>query len=174
MMEMDIKMSAKKEYNELESENKKLKAEIERLRHYISLPGYEKRATIEVYKQFAKNSLSPILLTDDQENILYINPAFCKMLDYNLKEAIGKNLRQFTNRVEFSTYQVNTYLRKKGIAGLYQSVLLKKDNSEIQVQISASPVFSEDGKLICIMGIVTDLTPFIRIGLKVTHSSENL
>jgi len=167
-------MPAKKENKNIEAENNKLKAEIDRLRKYISLPGYEKRAIIEVHKQFASHSLSPILLTDDKENILYINPAFCKMLDYTLEEAIGKNLRQFTNRVEFSTYQVNTYLRKKGIAGLYQSVLIKKNNTEIKVQISASPVLTEDGKLICIMGIVTDLTPFIRIGLKIPQKSENL
>lgn len=171
---MDIKMPEKKENNSLEAENKKLKIEIDRLRQYMSLPGYEKRAIIEVHKQFASHSLSPIILTDDQENILYINPAFCNMLDYIPEEVIGKNLRQFTNRVEFSTYQVNTYLRKKGIAGLFQSVLLKKDNTEIQVQISASPVLTEDGKLICIMGIITDLSPFIRIGLKISHSSDNL
>lgn len=173
-MEIDFKMPEKKDNSNLEAENKKLKAEIDRLRQYMSLPGYEKRTIIEVHKQFASHSLSPIILTDDQENILYINPAFCKMLDYSPEEVIGKNLRQFTNRVEFSTYQVNTYLRKKGIAGLFQSVLLKKDNTEIQVQISASPVLTEDGKLICIMGIITDLSPFIRIGLKISHSSENL
>jgi PAS domain S-box-containing protein len=167
-------MKEKKDLSQLETENKKLKDEINRLRQYVSLPGFEKRTIIEIHKQFADNSLSPIILTDEKENTLHINPAFCKMLDYKPEEILGKNLRQFTNRVEFSTYQVNTYLRKKGIAGLFQSVLLKKDSTEIQVQISASPVLTEDGNLICIMGIVTDLTPFIQIGLKVTHNSDNL
>ncbi len=162
------------DYQKLEAENKKLREEINRLRQYISLPGYEKRSIIEIHKQFANHSLSPIILTDDQENTLYINPAFCKLLDYSLEEALGKNLRQFTNRVEFSTYQVNTYLRKKGIAGLFQSVLIKKDGSEVQVQISASPVMAEDNSLICIMGIVTDLTPFIKVGLKIPHNSVKL
>lgn len=144
------------------------------MKQNVILSGFEKRTIIDIHKQFANHSLSPIILTDEQENILYINPSLCKMLDYTPEEILGKNLRQLTNRVEFSTYQVNTYLRKKGIAGLYQSVLLKKDNSEIQVQISASPVLAEDGKLICIMGIITDLTPFIQIGLKISHCSDNL
>ena len=114
------------------------------------------------------------MLTDDHENILYTNPAFCKLLEYCSEAIIGKNLRQFTNRVEFSTYQVNTYLRKKGIAGLFQSVLIKKDGTEVNVQISASPVMSEDNALICIMGIVTDLTPFIKVGLKIPQNSVKL
>ncbi len=145
---------------ELENENKKLKAEIEKLRIYVSLPGYEKRAIFEVYTRFASNSLSPITLTDESEKIIYANKAFCNMLNYNSEDIISKNLRQFTNRVEFSTYQVNTYLRKKGIAGLYESVLIKSNNDEIHVQLSASPVFNDDGKLICIMTICTDLSPF--------------
>jgi PAS domain S-box-containing protein len=167
-------MKEKNNLSPLEIENNKLRDEISRLRQYVSLPGFEKRTIIEIHKQFASHSLSPIILTDEQENIVHVNPAFCKMLDYTPEEVLGKNLRQFTNRVEFSTYQVNTYLRKKGIAGLFQSVLLKKDNTEIQVQISASPVLTEDGKLICIMGIVTDLTPFIQVGLKISHSTNNL
>lgn len=157
-----------------ETEIKKLKEEINRLRQYTSLPGYEKRTIIEIHKQFANHSLSPIILTDDQENILYINPAFCRLLDYSPEEMLGKNLRQFTNRVEFSTYQVNTYLRKKGIAGLFQSILIKKDGSEVHVQISASPVMNDDNSFICIMGIATDLTPFINIGLPISQNSEKL
>ena len=157
-----------------EAEIQNLREEVNRLRKYMSLPGYEKRSIIEIHKQFANLSLSPIILTDDQENILYTNPAFCKLLDYPYEETLGKNLRQFTNRVEFSTYQVNTYLRKKGIAGLFQSILIKKDNTEVQVQISASPVLDENKDLICIMGIVTDLTPFIKTGLKIPANSEKL
>jgi PAS domain S-box-containing protein len=165
-------MQDKKQIEELESENQKLKSEIERLRQYVSLPSYEKRAILEVYKKFASNSLSPITLTDDNENILYANPAFCKLLDYQIEEMISKNLRQFTNRVEFSTYQVNTYLRKKGIAGLYESVLIKKDESEVNVQLSASPVFNDENTLICIMTIFTDLTLFCKKDITI-QKSEN-
>ena len=167
-------MQDKKDKEELENENIKLKAEIERLRQYVSLPSYEKRAILEVYKRFASNSLSPITLSDENENILYSNPAFCKLLDYSMEEMLSKNLRQFTNRVEFSTYQVNTYLRKKGIAGLYESILIKKDESEINVQLSASPVFDDEKNLICIMTIFTDLTPFCKDNKLPIKRSENL
>ncbi|MBI5539923.1 MAG: PAS domain-containing protein [Bacteroidia bacterium] len=167
-------MQEKKNQEELEIENKKLKVEIERLRQYVSLPSYERRAILEVYKRFASNSLSPITLSDDNENILYANPAFCKLLDYPMDEMVSKNLRQFTNRVEFSTYQVNTYLRKKGIAGLYESILIKKDESEINVQLSASPVFNDENVLICIMTIYTDLTRFCKNNELPIQKSENL
>ncbi len=165
-------MQNKKTTEELESENQKLKSEIERLRKYVSLPSYERKAILEVYKKFASHSLSPITLTDENENILFANPAFCKLLDYQIEEMISKNLRQFTNRVEFSTYQVNTYLRKKGIAGLYESVLIKKNESEVNVQLSASPVFNDENTLICIMTIFTDLTQFCNKVIS-TPKSEN-
>lgn len=155
---------------ELETENKKLKAEIDKLRLYVSLPGYEKRAIFEVYTRFASNSLSPITLTDDSEKIIYANPAFCKLLEYKSEEIISKNLRQFTNRVEFSNYQMNTYLRKKGIAGLYNSILIKKNNEEVHVQLSASPVFNDDGKLICIMTICTDLSLYFNKEIEKTEN----
>ncbi len=143
-------------------ENKRLREEIERLRKYISLPGYEKRALIEIYSKFADRSISPIMLADENESIIYANEAFCNLLAYSKEEIIGKNLRQFTNREEFSTFQVHTQLRKKGIANLYESVLIKKDQTPIPVQISASPVMNDDNKLICIMALITDLTPFIK------------
>ncbi|PIP55116.1 MAG: hypothetical protein COX07_01595 [Bacteroidetes bacterium CG23_combo_of_CG06-09_8_20_14_all_32_9] len=167
-------MQEKKKNNQIKAKNRKLKAEIEKLKLYVSLPGYEKRAIIEVYKRFASNSLSPIILTDENENILYANSAFCKLLDHPVEELIKKNLCQFTNRVEFSTYQVNTCLRKKGIAGMYKSILINKSGTEINVQLSASPAFNDDGKLICIMTICTDLTPFYSKGVITSQKSEKL
>ncbi|NMC99412.1 MAG: PAS domain-containing protein, partial [Bacteroidales bacterium] len=132
--------------NDLIYENHRLKEEIERLRKYISLPGYEKRALIEIYSKFAERSLSPILLSDELENIIYANEAFCRLLNVTKEETNGKNLRQFTDREEFSTYQVNTQLRKKGIASLFQSILIDNNGNKIPVQISASPLLSDEGK----------------------------
>jgi hypothetical protein len=43
---------------------------------YISLPGYEKRALIEIYSKFAERSLSPILLSDELENIFTLTKHF--------------------------------------------------------------------------------------------------
>ncbi len=148
--------------NDLIYENKRLREEIERLRKYISLPGYEKRALIEIYSRFAERSVSPIMLADESESIIYANEAFSNLLGYKKEEIIGKNLRQFTNREEFSTFQVHTELRKKGIANLYESVLIKKDGTLVPVQISASPVMNDDNNLICIMALITDLSPFVK------------
>ncbi|GAB4451872.1 MAG: hypothetical protein Fur0028_07390 [Bacteroidales bacterium] len=148
--------------NDLIYENHRLKEEIDRLRKYISLPGYEKRALIEIYSKFAERSLSPILLSDELENIIYANEAFCQLLNVTKEKTNGKNLRQFTDREEFSTYQVNTQLRKKGIASLFQSILMDNNGNKIPVQISASPLLSDEGKLICIVGVITDLRMFIK------------
>lgn len=148
--------------SDLLHENQRLKKEIEQLRSHISFADYDKKALIEIYSRFADNSLSPITLSDENENIIYANEAFCKMLIL-LKDSVkGKNLRQFTNREEFSTYQVNTQLRKRGIASIYQSILIDSNKQNIPVQISASPLLNEDGKLICIVAIYTDLRPFIK------------
>jgi hypothetical protein len=71
-------------------------------------------------------------------------------------------LRPFTNREEFSSFQVNTELRKKGIASAYESILIKNDGTNIPVHISASPVLNDENKLICIMAIIMDLRPFLK------------
>ncbi len=148
--------------NDLIYENQRLKQEVERLRKYISLPGYEKRALIEIYSKFAEKSLSPITLSDENETSIYSNEAFCNILNRLKEEVNGKNLRQFTNREEFSTYQVNTQLRKRGIASLFQSILIDSNGQNIPVQISASPLLNDNGKLICVVGVYTDLRPFIK------------
>jgi sensor domain CHASE-containing protein len=57
---------------------------------------------------------------------------------------------------------VNTQLRKKGIASLFQSILIDNNGNKIPVQISASPLLSDEGKLICIVGVITDLRMFIK------------
>lgn len=119
-----------------------------------------KEQILDLFIQFAEKSLSPISLTDEGEYIRFVNHAFCEMLGYEKAELMGKNLRQLTNRVEFSNFQVNTYLRKKGISGNFETTLYKKDENPVPVQISASPVMNESGKLILIMGIVTNLSEY--------------
>jgi PAS domain S-box-containing protein len=155
-------MIMEEKLNDLIYENKRLKEEIERLRKYISLPGYERRALIEIYSKFAERSVSPIILTDEHEFILYANEAFCNLLEHSKENIVNKNLRQFTNREEFSSFQVNTELRKKGIASAYESILIKNDGTNIPVHISASPVLNDENKLICIMAIIMDLRPFLK------------
>ena len=65
----------------------------------------------------------------------------------------------------------NNCVMESGYIGLPHEI---KDENEINVQLSASPVFDDEKNLICIMTIFTDLTPFCKDNKLPIKRSENL
>jgi len=109
-----------------------------------------------------------IVITDNttsDNNIIYANPSFCKNVQYELHELVGKNCRILASddREQAALYTVREAIQE----GEGCEVLLKnfrKDKSVMFNHLLISPII-EDGKVINFIGISRDLTSLIEQGI---------
>ncbi|MBI3619320.1 PAS domain S-box protein [Candidatus Peregrinibacteria bacterium] len=95
-----------------------------------------------------------VWMVDEKGNTAYVNPAFCRMMEYTPEEIVGKSSydcvdAQSRERVR----QVDTNERTHGISSTYETTLVTKSGKRIHVLISGTPLTGGGS-----MGIMTDLT----------------
>ncbi|MBU0763871.1 MAG: PAS domain-containing sensor histidine kinase, partial [Bacteroidetes bacterium] len=110
------------------------------------------------YRTIAESAITGITRADKDDNITYVNKAFCKMLGYNEEELSGMNLGVLIHADDHEQYKTETNERKNGIYSVYETRLLRHDGSPLYVLVSASPFLDSDGLLIETMAIIVDIS----------------
>jgi PAS domain S-box-containing protein len=118
-----------------------------------------------------------ILIADERGIINRINPSAEKLFGYEPNELVGKSLellvpRRFagSHSGHREKYNENPHARKMGQAiDLYG---LRKDGSEIPVEISLSPYATAEGKFT--IAFIVDITQRKQIDEKIKHYSQEL
>ena len=112
----------------------------------------------ERYRAVAGSEVTGIGITDPEENFIFVNPAFSRMLGYAQDELIGTNLSQLAVPEEFAKYQDQTTERMDGEHSHYETALRRKDGSILNILISASPLTASDGSFQGTLGVIVDIT----------------
>lgn len=115
------------------------------------------------YRNLIENSLVGIAQTDFEENIVFCNRYFADMLNYTQKELIGKNLADVTPKHEFEQFKFRTEQRKLGLADIYESTLITKQNKLLRAIVNIYPHFNDDDEIDGSIGIVLDITEYSQI-----------
>ncbi|TFF92469.1 PAS domain S-box protein [Candidatus Thorarchaeota archaeon] len=97
-------------------------------------------------------------ITDIEENLLYVNEAFAKMLGYTSEELTGRNVASLIPPDEKRTLKEETELRAAGRSSAYNLRMLNKNGEEIIVRVSGVPRRSKSGEVIGTMAVVIDIT----------------
>lgn len=106
-----------------------------------------------LYKNLIENMKEAVWLGDKDENTIYANPEFCKLMGYSLEEMIGKESYYFWDKESSERVKkINRTKRKAGESSTYEGNLLTKSGEQIPVLVSGTP--TNDGGTI---GIITDL-----------------
>jgi PAS domain S-box-containing protein len=103
-------------------------------------------------------AMEGIAIVDAEENLTFVNKAFVDMLGYEEDELIGTNLKKFVDGQGFKEIRRQTENRKKGKVGRYELVLFSKGGKPRIFQVSASPLWKEDGSFAGSLAIVMDVT----------------
>lgn len=150
------------------NERKRTNAELNRLRRRIAeLEASEAeqkrmeealRRSEERYRAVTETAFAGIGITDPDENMAFVNPAFVQMLGYTQEELEGMNLSRLTNPEEFARYQKFTQQRKEGVENHYETRLYRKDGVALNVLVSASPLTASDGSFEGTLAVVIDIT----------------
>jgi two-component system sporulation sensor kinase A len=105
-----------------------------------------------------ETAMEGITIVDPNENLTFVNKAFADMLGYKQEELLGLNLRKLVDKEVFKTIRKQTEARKKGSTSRYELVLHCKDKEPRIVQVSASPLWNDDGSFAGSIGITMDFT----------------
>jgi len=77
---------------------------------------------------------------------------------YRKDELLGVNLRKLVDKEGFKEIERQTETRKKGKVSRYELVMYSRDGKAQIVQVSASPLWNEKGKLVGALAILMDIT----------------
>jgi PAS domain S-box-containing protein len=119
-----------------------------------------------------ETAMEGIVTGDPDENTTFANKAFADMLGYQEDELIGMNLRKLVDEEGFKTIRRQTETRKKGKTSRYELVMYRKDGEPRIFQVSASPLWNEDGSFAGTIGICLDITERKRMEEALQNSEE--
>jgi len=130
-----------------------------RLYHQQQKVAEELRASEERYRDLFENAHDAIWLHDLQENITAVNKSFFRLTGYTPEESRGiKASDLIAGGCIDSVKDMEAPLLKGEVMGhLSEVTLVKKDRSEVSVQLSTSPVFS-NGQIVGFQHIARDVT----------------
>ncbi|UCG90354.1 MAG: PAS domain S-box protein [Candidatus Heimdallarchaeota archaeon] len=124
------------------------------------------------FQLIANLSVDVIFQLTLKSEITYCSPSVEQMLGYKSEEVIGSNFHDFLNPTDIS---MATEAFQRLISGKifvnFEFQLLHKDNSAVQVEISAAPVIAQ-GEVVSIQGICRDISELKQVKQEIRHSEE--
>lgn len=103
-----------------------------------------------------KSVAQGVSITDLNNNILFVNKSFLETYGFNDEEVIGNNISIVGASKTINYLEIIEHTFKGGWKG--ELLNRKKDGTEFPIYLSTSPVFNEDGDVIALVGITTDIT----------------
>jgi len=116
------------------------------------------RETSKKLEMLLETAIEGITVVDSEENLTFVNKAFADMVGYGEDELQGVSLRKLVDEESFQKVQDQTEAREKGKTSRYEIVLYRKDGEPRIVQVSASPLWNDDGSFAGSVGVCMDIT----------------
>lgn len=108
--------------------------------------------------QVVRSASESVSITDTNDNIIFVNDAFCKTYGFTKEEALGKSVSILWSSKTSSAVlkEILPATLKGGWSGEIWNK--KKDGTEFPVFLSTSAIRNEKGEIISLVGIANDMT----------------
>ncbi|HOV33392.1 MAG TPA: diguanylate cyclase [Candidatus Hydrogenedens sp.] len=173
----EIKIAIKRalEHHTLILENKnyeqKLEQKIKEATKQLENINRELRETKEYLEQLLNTSVDGIFILTPNFKVSYANQGALNILNITEKEILEKNLSTFLSGSKKESRYINQLLFENGIIQNYETELIRKDKTQVPVNISFSP-FKKDSKQIhSILAIFKDITTQKKLESQLTEMS---
>ena len=112
------------------------------------------------WEKIIKSMNEGILIVDNNDNVMYANDTFCKIMGYEFCEIKGKVAHELFGSNEEQKKLIETYIeeRKNKKSGQYEIELRTKQDKKIWMLISGSPYTNRQGEVVGSIGIHTNIS----------------
>lgn len=112
----------------------------------------------EKYEKLVENAIAGIGMVDLEEKLIFTNDTFARILGYSKDELQGMNLSQLSTNQNFNNFKAETTKRKNNVSSIYETMLHKKDGSNIHLLVYGSPFRDIHNRVIGTIGVIIDIT----------------
>lgn len=110
------------------------------------------------YRDLVTNLSESILMTDLEENLVFVNDAFAKALGYADQELQGRRLLDFIRSDDLGIIKRQNLNRSEGQSAVHEIQLRRKDGEYRTFRISAVPRRNKDNSIIGSVAVLVDVT----------------
>lgn len=113
---------------------------------------------LSLFGQVVHSAGECVSITDTNDNIIFVNDAFCNIYGYSKEEVLGKNVSMFWSSK--TPQSVLKEILPATLEGGWNGEIWnkKKDGTEFPVSLSTSAVRNEKGEITSLVGIASDIT----------------
>ena len=156
----------------LNSVNRRLEDEISEHKRAVEAL----RESEEKYRGIFENAVEGIFQSTQDGRFISVNPALARIIGYDSPAEMIENVTDIAQQLYVDPAQQDELIRlcKQGLVFNFEEQLYRKDGSKIWVSINARPTFDETGNLICIEGIILDITEQKKSEEKIKNYSKRL
>lgn len=126
------------------------------------------------YREVLEAAHEGILALDADFNVVFVNRRLAELLGYQPNEMVGKSVVLFIHPDEVPDHMRRVDDRKKGKGGYYERRFLRKDKSILVMQVSATPLFDDEGVFCGALTMGTDVTEQRKIEEALEHAHSLL
>ncbi|MGC9518014.1 MAG: PAS domain S-box protein [Methanomicrobiales archaeon] len=117
----------------------------------------ELKKSEEKYRLIVEKNRSGVFLIDSFHNLSYVNPRMAEMLDYSVKELIGRKIFDFVDAEGQDKLLKHFNKHEEGLGQIYEVKFLNKRNEELWVLISTNPLFDIKGDYLGSVSVMIDI-----------------
>jgi PAS domain S-box-containing protein len=110
------------------------------------------------YRELIENVGEGITLADEDETVIFANPAAHDTLGVGPGQLVGRNWRDFTDATAFEQLRQQTALRRAGQISTYELPVIRADGQRRTLLVTARPRFDRDERYVGSFAVFRDLT----------------
>lgn len=109
------------------------------------------------FKNLIESMNAGFVVTDDHDQISYVNTAMANMLLRNRQDLIGRGSLEYLAD-EPGPFEEQLARRRRGERSSYELALSREDDTRLTALVSGAPIFDEDGKVSGSVAVALDVS----------------
>lgn len=135
----------------------------------------ELRNLQEMFTSLINNTSDAVMIFQPDRTVLHINSAFEATYGWTAEEMIGQAIPAIApSHLLGEVEQMIVTVLSGHVVSSTETIRLRKDKSELNVNVTVAPIRDADGKVVAIAGVSRDITAHKKIARELTEARHRL